>query len=161
MQSPRNAAIAAIIGLAVIVVLFLVLSGEEESNTPTTTTQATTTTTTDTGDDGNTGDGQGNGGKADEKPPEKEPAEEGTVIEIKNGEPVDGVAEIEVSKGDAIQFTVESDTAYEIHMHGYDVSKDVPAGGSVEFDVPADIDGVFEVEIEDTVTPIAEVTVNP
>ncbi len=29
------------------------------------------------------------------------------------------------------------------------------------FDFPADIDGVFEVEIEETAVPIAELTVNP
>jgi hypothetical protein len=48
-----------------------------------------------------------------------------------------------------------------VHFHGYDVAKDVEAGGRVEFDVPATIDGVFEVELEGSHTQLAEVTVNP
>ena len=35
------------------------------------------------------------------------------------------------------------------------------AGGTVEFDFPADIEGVFEVELESSATQIAELTVNP
>ena len=34
------------------------------------------------------------------------------------------------------------------------------AGGKVEFDLPATIEGVFEVELEESVVPLAEVTVN-
>ena len=49
----------------------------------------------------------------------------------------------------------------EVHLHGYDVAMDVAAGGKVEFDVPATIDGVFEVELEDRVVPLAEITVTP
>ena len=39
--------------------------------------------------------------------------------------------------GDRIQFSVTSDVADEIHVHGYDLKKDVPAGGSVRFSFPA------------------------
>ncbi len=38
---------------------------------------------------------------------------------------------------------------------------EVAAGGTVEFDVPATAAGVFEVELEHRVVPIAEITVNP
>ena len=41
-----------------------------------------------------------------------------------------------------------SDTADEIHVHGYDVHKDVAAGGSATFSIPATIDGRFVVELE-------------
>jgi hypothetical protein len=46
-------------------------------------------------------------------------------------------------------------------MHGYDVTKTVAAGDSVRFDVPATIDGVFEVESHHGAAPIAEVSVSP
>jgi hypothetical protein len=82
-------------------------------------------------------------------------------IEIKDGEPVGGVQDLSFSSGDDIRFRVESDADWEIHFHGYDIPMEVKAGGSVEFDVPATIEGVFEVEIEQTATQIAEVTVNP
>ena len=48
-----------------------------------------------------------------------------------------------------------------VHLHGYDVFQDVSAGGKVEFNVPATIPGVFEVELEDRVVPLAEITVEP
>ena len=40
-------------------------------------------------------------------------------------------------------------------MHGYDIFKDVEAGGSVKFNFKADIEGVFEIELEGTHTQIA------
>ena len=47
-----------------------------------------------------------------------------------------------------MRFTVTSDVADEIHVHGYDFHKDVPAGGSVTFTFPANIEGVFVIELE-------------
>jgi hypothetical protein len=82
-------------------------------------------------------------------------------ITIKDGEPVGGIQDLSFNSGDDIRFRVKSDAAWEIHFHGYDIPMDVEAGGSVEFDVPATIEGVFEIEIEQTATQIAEITVNP
>jgi heme/copper-type cytochrome/quinol oxidase subunit 2 len=83
------------------------------------------------------------------------------VIAIENGEPVGGVRDLTYEKGDRIRFEVKSDVSDEIHVHGYDVMKDVEAGGSVSFDIPATIEGVFEVELERRGEQIAELTVNP
>jgi len=83
------------------------------------------------------------------------------VVEIVDGMPAGGVRELEFGAGDRIRFEVESDVADEVHVHGYDVSKDVEAGGSVRFDFPATIEGVFEVELEDRAEPIAELRVSP
>lgn len=82
-------------------------------------------------------------------------------IEVKNDEPVGGVQELEFDAGEEIRFRVSSDTAEEIHIHGYDIAKDVPAGGTVEFSFPAEIEGIFEVELEDLGSQIAELRVNP
>jgi hypothetical protein len=82
-------------------------------------------------------------------------------IVVKNGEPVGGVRELEYSAGDRVRFEVESDVADEIHVHGYDLMKDVPAGGTVTFSFPAEIEGIFEVELEDRKEQIAELRVNP
>jgi plastocyanin len=84
-----------------------------------------------------------------------------TTIVIKNGEPVGGVQELEYNAGDQIEFSVDSDVADEIHVHGYDLMKDVPAGGSVSFSFPAEIEGIFEVELEELGEQIAEIRVNP
>ena len=72
-----------------------------------------------------------------------------------------GVQKLEYKKGDRIQFTVTSDVADEIHVHGYDLKKDVPAGGTVRFSFPASIEGVFEAELEGRKEQIAQLTVNP
>jgi hypothetical protein len=82
-------------------------------------------------------------------------------IVVKDGKPVGGVQQLTFTQGDDIRFVVDSDVADEVHFHGYDVGKDVEAGGSVEFDVPATDAGVFEVELESRVEQIAEITVNP
>jgi hypothetical protein len=54
-----------------------------------------------------------------------------------------------------------SDVEDEVHVHGYDVSKEVAAGGTAKFSFPAEITGVFEVELEQTAVPIANLQVNP
>jgi hypothetical protein len=82
-------------------------------------------------------------------------------IVVRDGEPVGGVKRLEYSAGEEIRFEVESDVAEEVHVHGYDVSKDVAAGSSVRFVIPADIEGIFEVELERLGVQIAELRVNP
>jgi hypothetical protein len=83
------------------------------------------------------------------------------VIEIKGGKPVGGVQQLTVNKGERIRFTVDSDVADEVHLHGYDIPKDVKAGSSVSFDVPATIEGRFEAELESRHEKILDLTVNP
>jgi hypothetical protein len=82
-------------------------------------------------------------------------------IVVKNGKPVGGIKELTYNKGEQILFKVESDVADEVHVHGYDIMKDVKAGGSVTFDFPATIEGVFEAELEGRKEQILELTVNP
>jgi len=84
-----------------------------------------------------------------------------TTITIKNGKPVGGVAQLTYNEGEQVRFKVDSDVSDEIHMHGYDIMKDVKAGGSVSFDFPATIEGVFETELEGRKEQILELTVNP
>jgi hypothetical protein len=82
-------------------------------------------------------------------------------IVIKHGKPVGGIRELTYNKGEQIHFVVDSDVSDEVHMHGYDIMKDVKAGGSVSFDFPASIEGVFEAELEGRKEQILELTVNP
>jgi len=83
------------------------------------------------------------------------------VIVVKHGEPVGGVRDLTYNKGERIRFKVESDVSDEVHVHGYNIMKDVKAGGSVSFDFPATIEGVFEAELEGRKEQIIELTVNP
>lgn len=82
-------------------------------------------------------------------------------IEVRNGEPVGGIQTLEFSAGDEVRFRVSSDEAEEIHVHGYDIAKDVPAGGTIEFDFPAELEGIYEAELEGQGVQIAELRINP
>jgi hypothetical protein len=125
--------------------MFIVLSGGDDngkSSSPSTTTAQSTT------------------GKAESpNPPTARPKP--AAIEVRNAKPVGGVERLEYTKGDQVRFVVRSDVADEIHVHGYDIKKDVTAGGQVSFDFPAKIEGVFEVELESRSEEIAELRVNP
>jgi len=82
-------------------------------------------------------------------------------IVVENGEPVGGIRELDYEKGDRIRFKVSADVADEVHVHGYDLAKDVEAGGTVSFDFPGTIEGIFEAELEARKEQIAELRVNP
>lgn len=82
-------------------------------------------------------------------------------IVVEGGVPKGGVAELSYNQGEAIRFRVRSDVADEVHLHGYDVAREVEGGGTVRFDVPADIPGIFEVELEGRGEQIARVMVAP
>ena len=82
-------------------------------------------------------------------------------ITVKDAKPVGGVKKVTYNKGDTIDLTIKSDTADEVHFHGYDVHKDVTKGGSVRFKIPATITGEFVVELEEHKQTLANVTVEP
>jgi hypothetical protein len=84
-----------------------------------------------------------------------------TIVVDQNGKPVGGIAEISLNEGEEARFKVESAVADEVHMHGYDIAKDVRAGGTVNFDFPATLEGVFEAELESRKEQILELRVNP
>jgi hypothetical protein len=78
------------------------------------------------------------------KPPPDGP--DATVIELKDHEPVDGVVDVDATKGDPVRIVVRSDVADEIHIHGYDISRDAAPGKPARFQFDATIEGVFEIE---------------
>ena len=82
-------------------------------------------------------------------------------VTVVDGKPEGGVKTITYKKGDTVDLTVKSDTADEIHIHGYDLMKDVEEGGGVHFTFPASIDGKFVVELEDAGEEIASLQVEP
>jgi plastocyanin len=145
-------AILGVVLVAVAVVLLIVLSGGGDDNGETTT-------------GGNAIGNEAGSGKTNEngKPgkPEATQPEVTTIVVDQNGEPVGGVAEIAVNAGDEVRFRVRSAIAAEIHVHGYDLTKDVPAGGTVSFSFPAEIEGVFEAELEGSAEQILELRVEP
>jgi hypothetical protein len=142
MNSNAMRVIAGIGVIAVAIVLLIVLKDDGKSASEKVDTVATTTTSTP-------------GGKGKPSKPSI------PTIVIKNGKPVGGITELTYNEGDRIRFKVDSDVSDEIHVHGYELMKDVEAGGSVSFDFPATIEGVFEAELEGRKEQIIEFTVNP
>ncbi len=139
----RNTRIALLAAAAVIAVVAIVIIGTGGSDGNDSKSTATSAATTSTG---------GSTSAAPAAIP---------VVTIKNGKAVGGVQTISVKQGDRARFKVVSDHDYEIHLHGFDIAKDVKAGGSVSYDVKTTAPGIYEFEIEDTGTKIGQVKVEP
>jgi hypothetical protein len=65
------------------------------------------------------------------------------------------------NQGETVRFRVRSDTAEEVHIHGYDIKKDLEAGETATVTFKATITGIFEIEFEGSATQIAELKVEP
>ncbi len=66
-----------------------------------------------------------------------------------------------VAQGDRVVLVVASDVADEVHLHGYDLSRNVAAGGKARIEFKTTIPGRFEVELEQRGVQIADLTVEP
>lgn len=134
-------------GLAALAIAFFVLSpGDKDDTSSTTTPQASTPTMTAT----------------DATTPVSPPRPQFTVIRVRNGKPVGGERTIKVTSGDRARIEVRStDTSDEVHLHGYDLKRDLTAGGRVRLSFKADAEGIFELELEGSGTQIARIEVQP
>jgi hypothetical protein len=151
MSSRQRLTFAAIaVAIAVIAIVVAVAGGGSDDGSGTKASAPATATATASAEA--TATAETGGAKAEPQ---------GTRIVVKGGQPVGGVQKIKVSQGDDIVFSVKSDTADEVHVHGFDFHKDVEAGGTVRFDFPAKITGVFEVELEAAKVQLAQLTVEP
>ena len=71
------------------------------------------------------------------------------------------VTELEATEGETVRFRVRSDSPEEVHVHGYDISKDIEPGQTATMSFKATITGIFEIEFEESGTQIAELKVEP
>ena len=71
------------------------------------------------------------------------------------------VAKLRFKEGDTVRFRVRHDAPEHIHIHGYDIMKDVEPGKTANVAFKADITGIFEIEFEDSAQEIAELRVDP
>jgi hypothetical protein len=81
-------------------------------------------------------------------------------ILVRDGKPVGGIEKLEYDAGDMVRFVVRSDTPDELHVHGYDIERELPAGRTVRVQFPASIEGIFEAELHGSGEQIAELQVN-
>jgi hypothetical protein len=80
--------------------------------------------------------------------------------------PRGGVQDFQAEKGETVRIMVTSDAADEIHLHGYDVYREVAPGKPARFRFKADIEGIFEIESHEAEHAgkdalIAKLTVRP
>ena len=69
-------------------------------------------------------------------------------VEVFGGAPVGGVQRAKADVGSVVALRVTSNTAEEVHVHGYDILRAVSGGHPAHFAFTAEIPGVFEVELE-------------
>ncbi len=67
-------------------------------------------------------------------------------IRITGGEVAGGPKTITVEKGDRVRIVVSADAPDDIHLHGYDIEKQVAPGRPARFRFKADAEGAFEIE---------------
>jgi hypothetical protein len=155
--------VAIVVGaIAVLVVAYVLISGGSDDNkasdaTQSAATQSMATQSTDTSATDTSETDTGSTSTATE--PAAPPAP--PTVRVVDAKPQGGIKKLNFDKGDQIRFRVVSDTADEIHVHGYDLMKDVAKGGSVTFSFKGSIDGRFVVELEDHGEQIAELDVQP
>ena len=143
---------ALILGAAVVVVaaLFVVLrpSDNDESSAGTaTTTQTTVTTPTVTT-------------PVVPQPPQPPPPARVRVT-VKNGLPEGGPVRVSVARNRRVVLAVTSDVADEVHLHGYNLMRDVAPGQPATITFRATIVGTVEAELEERGVRIATITTKP
>jgi FtsP/CotA-like multicopper oxidase with cupredoxin domain len=148
----RTQRAALVVGaVAVLIVAFVLIrsGGSDNGSAKTATSTAKATTTPAAGAPAST---------SSTPAPAQTPEQQVRVVGAKAS---GGIQTIKVNKGDTVRFAVTSDVADEIHVHGYDLKRDVPKNGTVHFRFKATIDGIFVVELESRAQQIAKLVVEP
>jgi FtsP/CotA-like multicopper oxidase with cupredoxin domain len=71
------------------------------------------------------------------------------------------IKKLEYKEGDTVTFRVRNDAPEEVHVHGYDIKKDLEAGKTATVTFKATITGIFEIELEGSAQQLAELRVDP
>jgi hypothetical protein len=71
------------------------------------------------------------------------------------------VTRLEFKEGDTVKFRVVSPVAEEVHIHGYNIAKDLEPNKEITVSFPATIEGIFEIEYEHAGEQIGELRVEP
>ena len=64
-------------------------------------------------------------------------------------------------QGDTVRFRVRHGEAEEVHIHGYDIKKELAANETADVSFKASIPGIFEIELEHSGTPLGRLKVEP
>ena len=139
-----------IVAAAVVVAagLFFVLRPDDEDNaaatTPTTTNSTSVTHT-----------------EPSVPPPPRPPSPAIVRIVVRDGTPVGGIRRVTVDQGRRVVLIITSNVADHVHLHGYDVMRDVAPGRPARISFRATIVGTVEAELEDRRVPLARIITQP
>jgi hypothetical protein len=143
-RAQRFTFLAIALVIAVVAVVVLADSSEDDSEPSQTAATATPTPT----------------------PTESAPEETATPTPTPTPEPppllrAGRVAELQFTEGETIRFRVRSPEPEEIHVHCYEITRDVPAGRTITVSFKASITGICEVELHGSGEQIAALRVEP
>ena len=71
------------------------------------------------------------------------------------------VRRLSFKEGETVRFRVRNPEAEEIHVHGYDVTKEIEPNQTATVSFKATITGIFEIEFHGSAEQIAELKVEP
>jgi ABC-type oligopeptide transport system substrate-binding subunit len=117
-------------------------------NDSSTTTGATTTTSTTTSET-----------TTNATPPPANPSKTIRIV-VKEGKVVGGLNQTTVDKNTNVTVIVSADVSDEVHIHGYDLMKDVAPGKPAKITFVANIPGRFEMELENRALKISDFEVS-
>ncbi len=80
---------------------------------------------------------------------------------VEGGERVSGPEQLEVAVGETVAIEVTSDTADELHVHGYNKTVALTPGEPATLEFEAGIAGVWEIELHDSGALLTELRVTP
>jgi heme/copper-type cytochrome/quinol oxidase subunit 2 len=144
-RAQRLTFLAIAAAIAIVAVILLTASGDDEEPAGTSARATATPTATETAEPDATAT------------PEPTPTPKPQPPLVTRGE----VTKLRFEQGETVRFRVRSDVADHVHVHGYDLMKDVEPGKTITFSFPAEITGIFEIELEDRGEEIAQLRVDP
>ena len=71
------------------------------------------------------------------------------------------VQKLTYTQGDQVRFQVRSPKADEVHVHGYNIERELEPNKPTTIAFKATINGIFDIEIHSTDTQIGQLTVEP
>lgn len=162
MNSKQRLALV-VAALAVAVIAFVVLNPSNDDDGKSDNTNAVATAPAENAPDEAVSDTTPAETETTPAEPPKPPV---TRIAISGGKVDGGAPTIKVTKGDPVRIVITSDAPDELHLHGYDVTKEADAGKPARFVLKANLEGVFELEshtAEDAGLPaaVAKLVVEP
>ena len=141
--------IAAVIAVVAVVVILAASGGDDEdSGTQASATQTATPTPTED---------QSEASPQETETPTPTPTPKPQPPLLKGGK----VTRLEYKEGDTVKFRVVSPVAEEVHIHGYNIAKDLEPNKEITISFPATIEGIFEIEYEHAGEQIGELRVEP